>query len=152
MAPDKGRGVGPVTRHSGCVPANSKGSDAEGAIEADLAQVCAKLHELRAHASSLGLFTDDRQLLVCPSCGLQEDVTIEGMLITHDFESLDISDSGLRFTERQDWHFSCPRCAADIVAGDNDVLTNVLLHGEEQVAEGKVAPVGEVVERLRKRR
>ena len=152
MAPDSGRGTGSVTRHWGCVPANSKGSDAEGAIEADLAQVCAKLHELRAHASSLGLFTDDRQLLVCPSCGLQEDVTIEGVLITHDFESLDVSDSGLRFTERQDWHFSCPRCGADVVASENEALGALILHGEEQVAEGKVTPVGEVVDRLRQRR
>ena len=141
-----------MTRHPGRVPANSKGSEDEGAFDADLAQVCARLHKLRVHAESLGLFTNDRELLVCPSCGLQEDVTIEGMLITHDVDSMDVSDSGLRFTERQDGHFSCPRCSADIVAGDNEALTELLLHGEEQVAEGKVAPVGEVVERLRKRR
>ncbi len=140
-----------MTRHSGCVPANSKGSEAEGALNADLAKMCAKLQELRTHAASLGLFTSDRELLICPSCGLQEDVTIEGMLITHDFESLDVSDSGLRFTELQDGHFSCPRCVANSVAGDNEALTELLLHGEEQVAEGKVTSVSEVVERLRQR-
>ncbi len=152
MAQDSGRGAEPVTRHSGCLPANSKGSEAKGALDSDLAQVCAKLHKLRAHAASLGLFTNDRELLVCPNCGLQEDVTIEGMLITHDFESPDISDSGLRFTERQDGHFSCPRCGADVVAAENEALGALIVHGEEQVAEGKVTPVGEVVERLRQRK
>lgn len=141
-----------MTRQPGCVPANSNGSEAEGALCADLAQVCAKLRNLRAHAASLGLFTDDRELLVCPSCRLQEDVTIEGVLITHDIESLDVSDSGLRFTERQDGHFSCPRCSADIVAADNEALGAPIVHGEEPVAEGKVTPVSEVVERLHQRR
>lgn len=141
-----------MTRHSGEPSADVKSVGADGALDADLAQMCEKLNELQTHAASLGLFANDRELLVCPSCGLQEDVTIEGMLITHDFDSLDVSDSGLRFTERQDGHFSCPRCSVDIVAGVNDALTGLLLHGEEQVVEGKVTPVGEVVERLRQRK
>lgn len=41
--------------------------------------------------------------------------------LTPDFESLDVSDSGLRFTERQDGHFSCPRCGADVVAGEKSL-------------------------------
>ena len=80
MAQDSGRGVGTVRRQPGIGPANSNGSDAEGAVDADLAEVFANLHELRSHATTLGLFTDDRELLVCLSCGLQEDVTIEGVL------------------------------------------------------------------------
>ncbi|TLS19609.1 MAG: hypothetical protein FDZ72_02940 [Betaproteobacteria bacterium] len=141
-----------MTRHSGDPSADVKSVGADGALNADLAQMCEKLSELHTYATSLGLFTNDRELLGCPSCGLQEDVTIEGMLITHDFESPDVSDSGLRFTERQDGYFSCPRCSVGIVAGDNEALTELLLHGEEQVAKGKVTPVGEVVERLRQRR
>ncbi|HUH86878.1 MAG TPA: hypothetical protein VL003_02355 [Pusillimonas sp.] len=138
-----------MTHHSGRTPAAVKSVGADGDHDADFAQASEKLRELHAHATSLGLFTCDRELLACPSCGMQEDVTIEGMLITHDFKSLDVSDSGLRFTERQNGHFSCPRCCADIVAGDNQTMDELLLHGEEQVAKGKVTPVGEVVERLR---
>ncbi len=141
-----------MKRHLAGVPTSSEGSQAQGALDADLAQLCAKLHQLRAHTASLWLFTNDRELLVCTSCGLQEDVTIEGMLITHDCESLDVSDSGLRFIELQDGHFSCPRCDANIVAGDVEALTELLRHGEEQVAEGKVTPVSEVVERLSQRK
>jgi transcription elongation factor Elf1 len=134
------------------MPTSATGSQAQGALDEDLAQLCAKLHQLRACAASLGLFTNDRELLVCTSCGLHEDVTIEGMLITHDCESLDVSDSGLRFTELQDGNFSCPRCGANIVAGDDKALTELLPHGEEQVAEGKVTLVSEVVERLSQRK
>lgn len=141
-----------MKRHSDAPSADVMSVGANGALRADLAQLCERLNELHTHAASLGLFTNGRELLACPSCGLQEDVTIEGVLITHDFESLDVSDSGLRFTERQDGHFSCPRCGADVVAGENEVLTALILHGEEQVAEGKVTPVDEVVDRLRQRR
>lgn len=139
-----------MKRHSVAPSADVKSVGADGALSADLAQMCERLSELHAHAASLGLFTNEHELLACPSCGLQEDVTIEGMLIAHDFESLDISDSGLRFTERQDGHFTCPRCSGDVVAGENEVLAALILHDEEQVAEGKITPVVEVVDRLRR--
>lgn len=141
-----------MKRHSVARSVDVKSMGADGALSADLAQLCEGLSELHAHAASLGLFTNDRELLACPGCGLQEDVTIEGMLITHDIESVDVSDSGLRFTERQDGHFSCPRCGASVVADGDEALAALILHGEEQVAEGKVTPVGELVEGLRQRR
>lgn len=111
-----------------------------------------RLIELRAQASELGLFTDDRELLTCAACGLMEDFTSDGFLITHAIESLDASDSGLRFTKRQDGHFSCSRCGADVVASENEAPGALILQGEEQVAEGKVTPVGEVVERQPQRK
>ncbi len=141
-----------MKRHSDAPSADVMSVGANGALRADLAQLCERLNELHTHAASLGLFTNGRELLACPSCGLQEDVTIEGVLITHDFESLDVSDSGLRLTERQDGHFSCPRCGASVVADGDEALAALILHGEEKVAEGKVTPVGEVVDRLRQRR
>ncbi len=89
-------------------------------ISANLAHLCEKLQELQAYASSLGIFTNDRELLTCPACGLQEDVTIEGMLITHNCEYPDASDSGLRFTELRADLFACPNCGVHIsfVGGD----------------------------------
>jgi len=79
-----------------------------------------KLTELREQARELGLFTNDRELLSCVSCGLLEDVTVAGVLITYDSERSEAVDSGLRFSERQDGRFSCPRCGANIVAGDTE--------------------------------
>ncbi len=111
-----------MTRHRDGTPADVEGSAAESALGSELAKVCEKLRELRAHAASLGLFTNDRELLTCPSCGLQEDVTIEGQLITHDSESRDVGDSGLRFSESQGGHFVCPRCDAHVVAGEAEAL------------------------------
>ncbi len=73
-----------------------------------------KLSELHEKARELGLFTTDRELLTCMSCGLLEDVTVDGFLITHDGEHSEVVDSGLRFNEMQDGRFSCPRCGANI--------------------------------------
>ncbi len=42
-----------------------------------------RLREAKEQARALGMFTDDRELLACPVCGLLEDVTVEGMLITY---------------------------------------------------------------------
>lgn len=36
------------------------------------------LEKVRQEARALDIFTDERELLECPSCGLLEDVTGEG--------------------------------------------------------------------------
>lgn len=41
-----------------------------------------QLRELEQRAGALGLFTGHRELLECPQCGLCEDVTSDGRLIT----------------------------------------------------------------------
>ncbi len=87
----------------------------EDRTPAELHALAHKLTELRGKARELDLFTDDRELLSCVSCGLLEDVTVGGVLITYDGERSEVVDSGLRFSERQDGHFSCPRCSARVV-------------------------------------
>ena len=47
-----------------------------------LRALAGKLAVLQAEARALGLFANDRELLGCPRCGLLEDVTITGLLIT----------------------------------------------------------------------
>jgi hypothetical protein len=42
-----------------------------------------QLEQTKQQARALGIFTDDRELLECPSCGLLEDVTAEGLLVTY---------------------------------------------------------------------
>ncbi len=55
------------------------------------------------------MFIDDRELLQCHSCGLTEDVEFCGRLITY-FGEPGSSDTGLRFKERGDGKFRCPKC------------------------------------------
>ena len=57
-----------------------------------------RVAELQEQARSLGLFLEDRELLECPKCGLLEDVTIGGILITY-MPSAEEKDTGLRFEE-----------------------------------------------------
>lgn len=50
-----------------------------------------KLAKVKAQARALGIFTDDRELLECPNCGLLEDVTAKGLLVTYPKDSVDPS-------------------------------------------------------------
>jgi len=74
-----------------------------------------RLIEVREEARKLGIFTDDRELLECPKCGLLEDVDINGRLFTKFKDSPD-EDMGLAFKEVGDDCFSCPNCE-EIIAG-----------------------------------
>lgn len=73
-----------------------------------------QMKALQDRAIELGLFIDDRELLTCPNCRLQEDVDIGGQLITYDSDQPDAVDSGLRFSESDDGSFVCPRCGTAI--------------------------------------
>ncbi|MBF0219390.1 MAG: hypothetical protein HQL49_07660 [Gammaproteobacteria bacterium] len=79
--------------------------------------LCEQLQKIRQQAESAGLFIDDRELLACTHCGLQEDVLIDGRLVTHQADAADATDSGLRFASADDGNFVCPQCGA-VIAGD----------------------------------
>lgn len=85
-------------------------SDGEPSQSADLVDLCKELHRMKQQAEMLGIFTDDRELLMCPKCGLQEDVQADGRLMTFNKDTQDFSDSGLRFADTGKGRFSCPRC------------------------------------------
>lgn len=85
--------------------------------EGDLIELCDQLRHLKQQAKSLGLFADERELLACPECGLQEDVLADGRLITYLKGHTDPQDSGLRFTETDEGGFACPQCGASIAGG-----------------------------------
>src|SRR5262249_39710140 len=79
----------------------------------ELRQLAAKVLALQAKARELGLFPDDRELLTWPSCGLMENVAIDGRLFTCRPESLD-DDTELRFEELSPNRFRCPACGATV--------------------------------------
>ena len=73
-----------------------------------------QLEQVKRRARALGMFTDDRALLECPSCGLLEDVTADGMLVTYSGKSRSRMDCGLRFKHVNDTSFQCPSCSAKV--------------------------------------
>ena len=75
-----------------------------------------QLEQVRAQARALGIFTDDRELLECPNCGLLEDVTATGLLVTYTKDSVDLKDCGLRFRPVDKTRFACPKCGTSIEA------------------------------------
>lgn len=75
-----------------------------------------QLEQVKAQARALGIFTDDRELLECPNCGLLEDVMAKELLVTYPKDSLDPKDCGLRFRPVDKTHFACPKCGTSIKA------------------------------------
>ncbi len=70
-----------------------------------------RLEEIKSAAEKLGIFVNDRELLSCPRCGVEEDIAIDGRL----FVTARINrerDTGLRFarvSENGD-RWRCPWC------------------------------------------
>lgn len=75
-----------------------------------------ELEKVRQQGRALGIFTDDRELLECPKCGLLEDVTFEGLLVTYPKTSEEVKDSSLRFRSVDETSFECPSCGTRIKA------------------------------------
>ena len=80
-------------------------------IPGNLRDLASRMAELQEQARSLGLFPGNRELLECPKCGLLEDVTIEGKLITY-VSSAEGQDSGFRFEETSPGRFRCQACGS----------------------------------------
>ena len=83
----------------------------------NLRQLAKRVAALREHARSLGIFTGDRELLECRKCGLVEDVTFTGQLITYR-PPAEGQDTGLRFQEVSQNTFRCP-ASGSMVQGAN---------------------------------
>jgi len=73
--------------------------------------LAAEIGKLQSQLKAAGLFAHDRELLECSQCGLEEDVTAAGVLITCRPESLGV-DTRKRFKPvdaHEEW-WRCPEC------------------------------------------
>ena len=92
----------------------------------DLIELFHHLEKVKQHARALGIFTDDRELLACHSCGLLEDVTAQGLLVTYPKDSKNIEDTGLRFRQLDTESFQCPACGNTChVPTDEELRTEI---------------------------
>ena len=84
----------------------------------DLIPLVRELQRVKEQARVLGMFTDDRELLECPKCGLVEDVAAYGLLITYPKAGKEPKDCGLRFKpiDPHETIFECPSCGTRIKA------------------------------------
>jgi hypothetical protein len=82
-----------------------------------------QLQHVQTQATALGIFAGDRELIDCPSCGLFEDVTVQGLLITSRELTIPPLDTGLRFRQVSLNTYQCPACAKAITLNED-------LHGE----------------------
>ena len=63
------------------------------------------------------MFVEDRELLTCPNCGLEEEVACQGLLIVY-YPSNAGVDTGLRFQEANSGtnRFCSPSCGDEFNA------------------------------------
>jgi len=94
-----------------------------------------QLERIKKRARALGIFTDDRELLECSGCGLKEDVTFEGLLMTYDKNATLLEDSGLRFNRIDETSYACPACGAMVRVEDE---TTIQLVEEEEKPRKKI--------------
>ena len=85
------------------------------ALANSIGAVVRQFGDIESRARALGLFTGNRDLLDCPTCGLMEDVLFGGTLITC-HAATSGHDTGLRFVEDpdDDGKFTCPECGSDV--------------------------------------
>ena len=91
-------------------------------LSVELVSLARKLKKVQAAARKLGLFVEDRELLTCPRCGLEEDVAFDGRLLVT-VPGNRRCDTGLRFaraTKRGDW-WRCPKCKSVLKESVNDL-------------------------------
>lgn len=85
---------------------------AESDAAAKILPLARRIIELRADLRAMGYFDHSRELLDCAQCGLEEDVTPDGLLITTTREDRD-HDSTLRFIELPSGMWKCPQCGQE---------------------------------------
>jgi len=90
------------------MPENDK--EPAGILTPELLREIKRVHLL---AQEAGFFLNDRKLLRCHSCGLQEDVVVTGQLITYKSGEA-ITDSGLRFEKGAGGTYVCPVCGSTV--------------------------------------
>lgn len=78
-----------------------------------------ELDKAKKEAAELGIFTDERELLTCPKCSLQEDVATTGMLFVT-VASDRKHDTGMRFKKipRRVGYWRCPACKTEFAEQD----------------------------------
>jgi predicted RNA-binding Zn-ribbon protein involved in translation (DUF1610 family) len=99
---------------------SSKRPRQDGDVDAlvdSIGAIARRLGDLQTQARALGIFTNDRDLLTCPKCGLIEDVLVDGRLVTY-HEECNSEDTGLRFAESapESGRFTCPECGSKVDA------------------------------------
>lgn len=92
-----------------------RGAMKRSTLPPSIRKLARRVATLQAEDKELGLFTDDRELLTCPKCGLMEDVRIDGGLFTCRADDAN-ADTGSRFVaaDESERRFRCPACGTEI--------------------------------------
>lgn len=84
-------------------------------LSKEMHRLARALIKIKAEAKKLGLFAEDRDIIACPQCGLEEDVASGGKLLVTTPADRG-RDTGLRFTlvAKGGDLWLCPGCGLEI--------------------------------------
>jgi len=91
-------------------------------IPAGMCALAGQIQKIKDQQKRLGLFCEDRELLSCPPCDIEEEVTFEGFLIVVK-RSKPNRDIGLRFAaiDEKKGVYQCPGCGKEIVVPESEI-------------------------------
>ncbi len=104
-------------------------------ISSNLYQLATELQAAKKRAREVGLFVEDRDLPMCDTCKLMEDVDFQGFLHIYicpdnfydpepPLEWKAPPDTGLRFEEIGENEFCCPVCGTIVILEEPEWLEN----------------------------
>jgi len=84
--------------------------------------IAKQIQDIKEQHKRLGLFCHDRELLSCPKCEIEEDVTFDGFLIVAHCASPGI-DTGLKFSavDEEQGLYRCPVCGRDVLVPESEI-------------------------------
>lgn len=109
-APEQFAGVDTLGEEFG---QSESGDRTPSALSPDLISAFASVCALQDKLNRFGGFDHRRDLLECPACGLEEDLTFEGKLITCQPEAPGI-ETGLIFADLGGGLWQCPVCGFSV--------------------------------------
>ncbi len=91
-------------------------------FSSEIRALAKQIQKIKEQQRQMGLFCEDRELLSCHSCNLEEDVTFESFLIVADRSNPSI-DTGLRFSAVDEGKglYRCPKCGDEVRVPESEV-------------------------------
>ena len=91
-------------------------------ISAGMRALADQIKKVKDEHKRLGLFCHDRELLSCPTCEIEEDVTFDGFLIVAHCASPGI-DTELKFSavDEEQGLYRCPICGRDVLVPESEI-------------------------------
>ncbi|MBI5056154.1 MAG: hypothetical protein HZB61_06030 [Nitrospirae bacterium] len=91
-------------------------------LSSEIRALTRQIQAIKKQQRQMGLFCEDRELLSCPRCDIEEDVTFEGFLIVSNRATPGV-DTGMRFSavDERKGRYRCPGCGEEVAVPEAEI-------------------------------